>query len=198
MSEPVLRTPLGLRRAAFAKRGRAPAILLEELPFRTRIGLRAREDAAARIGTALGLDLPGPMLRTSAAGDLEALRLGPEEWLLLAAVADAAGLVSRFEEAAAGEHLAVVDLSHRFAEILVSGPAAREVLAAGCPLDLEASALPEHFASRSLLGKSAIVLQWLGGEGFRLLVNRSFAEYCWRFLENAATELGEAVESVRS
>ncbi len=198
MSEPVLRTPLGLRRAAFAKRGRAPAILLEELPFRGRIGLRAREDVAARIGTALGLELPGPMLRTSAAADIEALRLGPDEWLLLAAATDGAGLVSRIEAAAAGGHLAVVDLSHRFAEILVSGPAAREVLAAGCPLDLDASVLPEHFTSRSLLGKSEIVLQWLGGEGFRLLVNRSFAEYCWRFLENAATEQGEALETARS
>lgn len=198
MSEPVLRTPLGLRRAAFAKRGRAPAILLEELPFRARIGLRAREDAAARIGAALGLDLPGPMLRASAAGELQALRLGPEEWLLLAAGTDSAGLVTRIEETARDEHVAVVDLSHRFAEIRVSGPAARDVLAAGCPLDLDPSVLPPAFASRSLLGKSGILLQWLGGDGFRLLMDRSFAEYCWRFLENAATEQGGALESMRS
>ncbi len=198
MSEPVLRTPLGLRRIAFARADGETAVLLEEAPFRARIGLRAGEDAAVRIGAALGLDLPGAMLRTSAAGDVEALRLGPEEWLVLAAGTDGEKLVAKIEEAAAGAHVAAVDLSHRFAEILVSGAAARDVLAAGCPLDLDPSVLPLAFASRSLLGKSEIVLQWLGDDRFRLLVNRSFADYCWRFLENAAAEQGRVVETVRS
>ncbi len=198
MSEPVLRTPLGLRAVVFGRRPSAPAVRLEEAPAAVRVGLRASAEDAARIGVALGLDLPGPPLRAVTGELVVALRLGPEEWLLLAADPDPRPILAAIAGAAEGGHVAAVDLGHRFAEILVSGPAAPEVLAAGCPLDLDPRFAPPGFASRTLLGKCEILLHRLGENRFRLLVNRSFAEYCWRFLEHAALEFGTPAPVTRS
>ncbi len=192
MSDPVLRTPLGLPALAFARGRKSPAVTLEEAPFATRLGLRAAETVATRIGVALGLDLPGAMLDTATGEGIESLRLGPDEWLILATGGEAAALCSEIEAIAGEDHVAAVDLSHRFAEIRIAGPAAVEVLAAGCPLDLDPAVAPSGFASRSLLGKCEIVLQRLAGDRFRLLVDRSFADHCWRFLEHAAAEQGTA------
>ncbi len=198
MSEPILRTPLGLRAVVFARRPAAPGVRLEEAPTGVRVGLRATAEEAARIGVALGLDLPGPPLRAVPGEAAVALRLGPEEWLLLAEGRDPRPMLEAIAGAAEGGHVAAVDLGHRFGEILVSGPAATEVLAAGCPLDLDPRVAPPGFASRTLLGKSEIVLHRLAGDRFRLLVNRSFAEYCWHFLEHAALEFGTPVPVTRS
>ncbi|HFD14974.1 MAG TPA: sarcosine oxidase subunit gamma, partial [Rhodospirillales bacterium] len=183
MSEPVLRTPLEGRALAFRRDRRREVLRIEEVPLRPRLGLRAEEETARRIGAALGLDLPGAMLRAAAGEGIAALRLGPDEWLLLADGGDADEWLAAVTGAVDGAPVAAVDLSHRFAEIRLEGPVAEEVLAAGCPLDLDAAAAPPGFASRSLLGKCEIVLWRLGRDRFALLAARSFADYAWAFLE---------------
>jgi sarcosine oxidase subunit gamma len=60
------------------------------------------------------------------------------------------------------------------------------VLAAGCPLDLEADAFPVHMCTRTMLAKAEIVLWRTGAEEFRLEVWRSFAAYVSQFLAEAA------------
>ncbi len=192
MSEPVLRTPLDGRAVAFRRDRRREVLRIEEVPLRPRLGLRAEEGTARRIGAALGLELPGAMLRAAAGEGIAALRLGPDEWLLLADGGDADGWLAAVTDAAGGAHVAAVDLSHRFAEIRLAGPVAGEVLAAGCPLDLDAGVAPPGFASRSLLGKCEIVLWRLARDRFGLLAGRSFGEYVWLFLEHAAVEHGTA------
>ena len=69
---------------------------------------------------------------------------------------------------------------------MVSGPEAETLLAAGCPLDLEAGAFPVNMCTRTMLAKAEIVLWRTGAQAFRVEVWRSFAPYVAAFLAEAA------------
>jgi sarcosine oxidase subunit gamma len=83
----------------------------------------------------------------------------------------------------------VVDDTHRLHTLRLAGPHAADALAAGCPLDLHPRAFPPGSVARTLLGKVGITLHRLDAIVFELHVDRSFAEYAWLFLAQAAREL---------
>ncbi len=154
------------------------------------------------IRQALGLELP-TVPNTAATGDGRALLwLGPDEWLVVqhaAAPFAEAQLAARLRAAIGGLHAAVTDVGESLCCIAVAGPQARAVIAKGCPLDLH----PRVFGgsghcAQSHLSKAAVTLHQLsdaesGGPSFALYVRRSFADYLWRWLEDAGREYGVAV-----
>ena len=80
MAEPARTSPLAaLARAERGVAGPAP-VTLAALPFRGKLIVRGDEKARARASTALGWELPGA-LRSASGGSVEALWLGPDEWL---------------------------------------------------------------------------------------------------------------------
>jgi sarcosine oxidase subunit gamma len=137
----------------------------------------------------IGCALP-ERLCSAVGRDVEAFWLGPDTWLLQADLPAVAGLERSLRAALGAVHHAVVEVSHRFAGIGVDGPRAREVLAAGCLVDLHPRAFPPGAVARTLLGKATVVLVKRHEYRFELLVDGSFAPYAWRFLENAAREHG--------
>jgi hypothetical protein len=70
------------------------------------------------------------------AGELTALWLGPDEWLVVGPPGGGQDLESRFREAAGDEPVSVIDVSAQRTTLLVAGPRARDLLAHGCSLDL--------------------------------------------------------------
>jgi len=70
--------------------------------------------------------------------------------------------------------------------LAVSGPQATTLLAAGCPLDLDASAFPVGMCTRTMLAKAEVVLWRTDPQVFRLEVWRSFVAYVSQFLGEAA------------
>lgn len=138
--------------------------------------LALRGDPAA-LGAAFGIALPTAPCRSAAAGGRTALWLGPDEWLLLSPdrldLADVPGG-------------AVVDVSHRQVGLLLDGPAAADVLAAGCPLDLHPAAFPPGTCTRTVFGKAEIVL-WRKEDGFHLEVWRSFVAYVGALISEAGS-----------
>jgi sarcosine oxidase subunit gamma len=79
----------------------------------------------------------------------------------------------------------LVEVSDRQVAVIVSGEGAELVLSAGCPLDLDITAFPVGACTRTVLGKTEIVL-WRRADGmFHLEVWRSFAAYLAAFLEEA-------------
>jgi len=60
------------------------------------------------------------------------------------------------------------------------------LLAAGCPLDLDASAFPVGMCTRTMLAKAEIVLWRTDPQVFRVEVWRSFVAYVSQFLGEAA------------
>lgn len=186
MPEPALSTPLS-GRAAIG--GPGQPVHAFEAPFSAKFALRVAEEALPRLDGPLGLALPRDPLRAAFGEDIGAMRLGPDEWLVVAAPGRAEALEAAVGDALEGVHAAFVDISHRTTEIAVEGPAWRELLAAGCPLDLDPEMAPAGFASRSLLGKCEIVLVVRETDAASLFVDRSFAPYAMDFLEEAAKSL---------
>jgi sarcosine oxidase subunit gamma len=163
-----------------------------------RLALRADHPVSERIGAALGLSLAIPINRATSADALAALRLGPDEWLLIADAERDPWLSARIGEAAAELPYSLVDVSHRTATLILEGPAVEAVLAAGCPLPLAPSDFPVDRATRTLLAKAEIVLWRRAAQRFHIEVAASFAPYVVTFLEQAiAAEAAITAHSAR-
>jgi sarcosine oxidase subunit gamma len=159
---------------------------LRALPPATRYVLRGGTDVRAAAESALGFGIPATACRATLAGDRAALWLGPDEWLLIAPQPPPRGFAAAL--AATLERLphSLVDVSHRQSALAVSGPQATTLLAAGCPLDLDASAFPVGMCTRTMLAKAEVVLWRTDPQVFRLEVWRSFVAYVSQFLGEAA------------
>jgi sarcosine oxidase gamma subunit len=82
-----------------------------------------------------------------------------------------------------------VDLSHVRAVFRLSGDHAMDVLAAVCALDLSDDMLPNGAAARTLIAGVATELvrdDVEGSPSYLLLPSRSFGNYLWRVLVDAA------------
>jgi sarcosine oxidase subunit gamma len=154
--------------------------------------LRGDPAVASAAGTALGWPLPERINEASAGDDGRAVKLGPDEYLLTVDPSRMAALVDKLAAALAGRHHALVDISARLVAIELDGPAARDTLAAACPLDLHPSVFGPDQGSRTVFGKAEVVLDCLGEARLRLLTNRSFAVYVRRLLAEAGREFGLA------
>ncbi len=184
--------------------GKPAGVHMAERPFPGLVNLRGPGDNANFHGAfkaAAGYDLPVEAGATAGSANTTALWLGPGEWLIL----DARGgpksgprIAESLRAALAGISAAVTDISESRACIRISGAKARAVLQKGCPLDFH----PRHFAqgqcAQSVLARAAILLHMTpdetaaDGPAFDVYVARSFAEYTWRWLEDAAREFGVA------
>jgi len=160
--------------------------LARPLPFVGRWILRAGPQPREAAGAALGLAVPAVPCRATVEGARAALWLGPDEWLLLAPEREVAQLATALAAALGGLPHSLVDVSHRQEALELTGPNAALLLAAGCPLDLEASAFPVGMCTRTMLAKAEVVLWRTDAETFRIEVWRSFAPYVSAFLEEAA------------
>lgn len=193
MPEPQRTSPLAaLARPERSQPGPTP-VTLAALPFSDKLILRGGEEVQSRTGTALGFGLPGSLQAGGGEGRA-ALWLGPDEWFILLPAGQAETAAPALREALAGLHHAVATVSDRFAGVAVEGARSREVLNAGCPLDLHPRAFAAGAVARTLLGKAPVVLHRVGeGDRFELHVAVSLAPYLWFYLENAAREHGFTV-----
>ena len=150
----------------------------------TRLSLRAKPDAVSALSLALGLSLPTRPKTSASAHGRHALWLGPDEWLII----DEAGKDPLADCADVKELHSAVGISHRNIAIAVTGPAAAAAINAGCPQDLSLAAFPVGACSRTILGKIEIVLLRTAEDGFRVECWRSFSDYAWTFLTEAAKD----------
>lgn len=173
------------RRPAQADRtAEAKEVRLTVLPPAERILLRASTGSIASLSRALGLKLPRRPKTSSVEGGRTALWLGPDEWL----VTDEAGGDPLADCANVKALHSAVGVSHRNVAILVSGAAAEATVNAGCPQDLSLDAFPVGACSRTVLGKAEIVLLRSAEDAFRVECWRSFSDYVWTFLGEAAKD----------
>ncbi|MEA3533560.1 sarcosine oxidase subunit gamma [Rhizobium sp. CC-YZS058] len=152
----------------------------------TRLSLRARPDMVAALGAALGLALPIEPKSSASAGGRHALWLGPDEWLVIDETeADLMGAL----DAVTGLYSAT-DISHRNTAILIEGPGAANALNAGCPQDLSLTVFPVGACSRTVFGKSEVVLYRTSDAAFRVECWRSFSPYVFGLLAEGAEDAG--------
>ncbi|MCW7941395.1 sarcosine oxidase subunit gamma [Streptomyces hygroscopicus] len=189
-----LRSPLShsADRLAVATRTSRGAVRLAELPFLAQINLRLDAKGAAADAVGIALDLPLPLEPNTVvrAGELTALWLGPDEWLLVGPPGIQRDLENRIRAASGDEPVSVTDVSAQRTTLLVAGPHARDLLAHGCPLDLHPRAFGPGRCAQTTLGRAQIMLvaRDEARAGFWVLVRSSFAAYLTDWLLDAATE----------
>ncbi|WP_328842720.1 sarcosine oxidase subunit gamma [Streptomyces sp. NBC_00258] len=168
----------------------ARGVTLTEWPFLTMVNVRVNpaSEAADRIEKALGAPLPPQCGHTSTSGPHTVLWLGPDEWLVLSQ-ADATAVAAELREALGGDPGSVVDVSANRTTLELSGPAARQVLEKGCPLDLHPRAFGPGQAVSTTVGPVAVLLWQVDDTPtYRLLPRSSFADYLARWLIDAMSE----------
>lgn len=194
-------THLGLPARAAAAPAHA-GVTLGERPHRCQINLRgASSDPAftSAVRQATGLGLPTRPNTVETAGEIAALWLAPDEWLLVGPAEPAtagreAALVGTLRVALAGRHVAVTDVSEARTVITVAGPRARDLLAKGTPIDLHPRVFgPGQCAQTGLAAANVILRQLDDRPSYDIHVLNSFADYLWRWLEGGSREYGVAV-----
>ena len=146
---------------------------------------------AAAVRGAVGVDVPiAPNTVKEAPGNI-VYWLGPDEWLVVTEGARTAVVERDLRAALAGLHFAVTDVSGGQAVVELRGRNVRDVLAKGCPLDLHPRVFGVGQCAQSHLAKGQILIRQLDREpAFEIIVRRSFADYLWLWLEDAAAEYG--------
>ncbi|MET7572127.1 sarcosine oxidase subunit gamma family protein [Streptomyces sp. NPDC005492] len=188
------RSPLAgaAERMADVTRSSGGAVRLAELPFLAQVNVRLDPKGAAAdaVGLALGLSLPLEPNTVVRSGELTALWLGPDEWLLVGPPDSQGEWENRIREASGDGFVAVTDVSAQRTTLLVSGARARDLLAHGCPLDLHPRAFGPGRCAQTTLARAQVVLVARDqlGAGFWVLVRSSFAGYLTDWLLDAATE----------
>lgn len=173
------------RRSALRDREASGAgVKVAPLPPAERVSLRAPADSVASLSRALGVTLPQKPKTSASKGNRVALWLGPDEWLVI----DEAGGDLLADCAKARQLHSAVGISHRNVAIAVVGPAAEACVNAGCPQDLSLAAFPVGACSRTVLGKAEIVLYRTAEDAFRVECWRSFSDYVFTFLSEAARD----------
>lgn len=150
----------------------APGVSLRLASPQWRYSLRAR--STSTIAALLGRPVPDPIGRCTDG----IARLGPDEWY--------ARLSTPLPPEHGGASASVVDISERAVSIVVEGPRARQVIAAGCPLDLEY--FQPGRATRTVFEQTEIILMREADERFVVDIWRSFASYFWALSEQAARD----------
>jgi sarcosine oxidase, subunit gamma len=166
---------------------RAGDIAIAEVPIVQRFVLRGD---AAQLEDIFGVNLPTEPLRAAGTVEAAALKLGPDEWLLL--TANSAPLASALQTRVRGTASALVDVSHRNIGLDLGGQRAADVLASACPLDFDLTAFPIGQCTRTIYGKAEVIVWRTAAQAFHLEVWRSFAPYVVALLGEAVAGLPPA------
>jgi len=160
-------------------------LTLVPLPPASRYILRGGPVVRAAAETAAGVGIPLEACRALTRDGRAALWLGPDEWLLIAPEAQGTALSDSLTTALARLPHSLVDVGHRQSGCELRGAQAATLLAAGCPLDLDANAFPVGMCTRTVLAKAEVVLWRTAAAVFRIEVARSYVAYVSEFLAEA-------------
>ncbi|WP_213878540.1 sarcosine oxidase subunit gamma family protein [Pseudomonas sp. dw_358] len=149
---------------------------------------------ASAVQQATGLELPKALTVVSN-GDTSLQWLGPDEWLLIVPGGEELAAEQRLRAAFGDQHVAVVNVSGGQSILELSGPNVRDVLMKSTSYDVHPNNFPVGKAVGTVFAKSQLVIRRTGEETWELLVRRSFSDYWWLWLQDAAAEYGLEVRA---
>lgn len=148
-------------------------------------------EVLGRVESGLGINLP--LLPNTVTGDPDAqhvLWMGPDEWLVVGPAGTAPAIESAVRAAAGDAFVVTVDVSANRLAFELSGPAARELLESGCPIDLHPRAFRTGSCAQTLLALANVLLHQTGDEPrYRVWVRPSFSRYLAAWLTDAEVGL---------
>jgi sarcosine oxidase subunit gamma len=146
---PPARSPLADRAQDLAAVGAVEVALLTQLDLRVDPSLAAPDPVT----------LPLVPNTWRASGGREALWLGPDQWLVVAAPGSAGALVEELERAYEGRHRSVVDVSANRAVLELAAADRFDLLTQGCGLDLHPRSWRDGHCAQTLLARVPVLLQ---------------------------------------
>lgn len=173
------------------------SVTIAERPFLGHLNLRGKaQEIGVSVKEVFGVDLPTEPNTVSIDGAGIALWTGPDEWLLIHRSDEDVSRVDDLARHASDKHVSIVDLSSAQTVIYVTGSRARDVLARGCPLDLHSRVFGPGQCAQTHFGHIPVTV-WLDNSKpdpqsdpwFNVVVRRSFADYLWRLLDDAANSV---------
>jgi sarcosine oxidase subunit gamma len=179
-------------------KGRAsPGVLLREKKLQGHLTLRgdAHDPAfAAGVHKALGMELPTALTLVTS-GERSLQWMGPDEWLLIIPGGEEFATEQQLREDLAGLHISVVNVSGGQSILELTGPKVRQVLMKSTSYDVHPDNFPVGKAVGTVFAKSQLVIRHTGEDTWELLIRRSFADYWWMWLQDAAAEYGLGIEA---
>ena len=166
-------------------------VSIRELPFVSQVNLRADPkdaDVMQRLAAALGFALPVVPNTVASRDDCRALWLGPDEWLVVGPDGQQQALEQALRAGLNGAFGSIVDVSANRTLLEIRGPKARELLAHGAPIDLDARSFGAGRSAQTLLAKAQVIIERRDETAFHIYVRTSFASYVADWLLDAAAE----------
>ena len=164
-------------------------VSLREIITRGMIDLRGLTNDRKFMAAAkdvLGLDLPKAPRTSNTFGDVKALWLSSDQWLILCSRKKASDLASELTKAIEKTHTLAVDVSDMRSMVRIEGTRAREVMMKGCSLDFTDAEFTPGYVRRVRFAEIAALFNIVEENVVDLYVFRSYANYAWDFLLKAA------------
>ena len=180
MSELYVESPLAHREAP-----QGLSIALREITDRGMIDVRGHANDKkfmAAVKKVLGLDLPKTPRTSVSWGDVKALWLSIDQWLILCSRAKAVELTAALKAELGNIHSLIVDVSDMRAVLRLEGEGVREVLLKGSSLDLLSDDYAPGTVRRMRYAEIAALLHVVEDTVFDIYVFRSYADYAWDFI----------------
>ena len=190
MSELYVESPLAHREAP-----QDLSIDLREISDRGMIDVRGSasdKKFMAAVKKVLGLDLPKAPRTSVSWGDVKALWLSIDQWLILCSRAKAGELSAALRAEIGSIHSLVVDVSDMRVVLRLEGEGVREVLLKGSSLDLLSEDYAPGTVRRMRFAEIAALLHVVENDVFDVYVFRSYADYAWDFLLAVARASAQA------
>ena len=168
-----------------------PGVVLEETLPGALVQLNGLSDPGSLAGVLSRLGISGtPRPRLGLAGEHgDLLWTGADQWWVVPG--ERAMSAADARELCGADDATALDLGHARTVVRVGGPMARELLAKGCPLDVDG--LEAGYCAPTRLGPYSVVLHCRAERCFDLYVFRSFGLAMWEWLADEAAEFGYEV-----
>jgi len=154
------------------------------------------DKASAAIEEVLGIGLPDRLRflgQPSSYSHCTLAWLSPDEWRLCCPIAQAYELEQHIRTALSpltGVTHAIVNTSGGYTVLELYGASAASVLKKSTGYDVRTANFPVGKVVGTSFAKSSVTLLRTSEERWQLWVRRSFADYLWLWLQNAAAEYG--------
>lgn len=170
------------------------SISLREITERGMIDLRGQSSDKkfmSAVKSVLGFDLPKAPRSSASWGDMKALWLSPDQWLILCVRSKTTVVLADLAAALGKIHSLAVDVSDMRTIIRLEGEGVRETLMKGSSLDLISDDYKAGTVRRMRFAEIAALLHVVEENVIDIYVFRSYADYTWAFLLKAARKGAE-------
>uniref|UniRef100_A0A2A4Z5Y9 Sarcosine oxidase subunit gamma n=1 Tax=OCS116 cluster bacterium TaxID=2030921 RepID=A0A2A4Z5Y9_9PROT len=114
----------------------------------------------------------------------------PNQWLHICQLDKIDEAIANYKAKITSENIVISCMSDQYIVFEINGDQAQNLLAKGCELDLSISNFKQNSCARTLLAHLNVVIWRETDDGFKLLIDASFAAHLWLWLEGAALEFG--------